>query len=91
MDIEGAELLALKGAETLLSRRDAPTILLEMGDMNTDGFGYKSSAIWDCLESLGYRMYCLGPRGESLQEAKRPTDFRLTMNVVASKNEKARL
>jgi len=90
MDIEGAELLALKGAGTLLSRRDAPTILLEMGDMNTDGFGYKSSCIWDCLESLGYRMYCLGPRGGSLQEAKRPTDFRLTMNVVASKGEKAR-
>jgi FkbM family methyltransferase len=91
MDIEGAELPALKGAGKLLARENAPTILLEMGDINTDGFGYKSSDLWEHLETLGYRMYCLGPQGDSLREAKRPADFHSTINLVASKEERIRL
>jgi len=87
IDIEGAELPALKGAERLFSRKDAPLILLEMGDVNTDGFGYKSSNLWDYLESLGYRIYFLGPNGETLRAAERPTDFASTVNVVAAKGE----
>lgn len=85
IDIEGAELLALKGASRLLLRKDAPTILLEMGDVNTDGFGYKACEIWDHLVNLGYRMYSIASRGHSLQEADRPADFSRTLNVVASK------
>lgn len=91
MDIEGAELLALRGAGRLLSRADAPTILLEMGDVNSVGFGYKSTDLWEHLENLGYRLYTLGRHGESLQKAQRPTDPRWAMNLVASKGERVRL
>lgn len=87
IDVEGAELLAFRGAKSLLSRDDAPTILLEMGDMNTEGFGYKSCDLWDYLESLGYRLYALGSRQETLRPASRPAQCRLTVNLVASKKE----
>jgi FkbM family methyltransferase len=91
MDVEGAELLALRGAGELLARKNAPTILLEMGDLNTVGFGYKSTDLWGYLEHLGYRMYSLGTRGDSLQEAKQPPNFRSTLNLVASKEERVPL
>ena len=57
MDIEGAELLALRGASELLRRDDAPAILLEASDVNCSGFSYKAIDILDYLESLGYIMY----------------------------------
>ncbi len=85
MDIEGAELLALKGAQNLLSRDDAPTILLEMADINTEGFGYKAVEIWDFLTGIGYRIHGISASGEAFYEKNRPADFAATTNVVASK------
>lgn len=85
MDIEGAELPALRGAEKLLSASDAPTILLEMADVNTEGFGYQASEIWDFLEERGYRLFVLDSDGRPPKETVRPKDFLATMNVVASK------
>ncbi len=85
MDIEGAELLALRGAERLLSQRDAPTILLEMADVNTEGFGYKASEIWDFLEEREYRIFVLKGDGRPPAKTQRPRDFLATVNVVASK------
>ena len=86
MDIEGAELLAIQGANQLLSRLDSPTIVLEMADINTDGFGYKAIEIWDYLENLGYCLYCFDKKGKILGQAKRPKDFVRGQNLVAMKS-----
>lgn len=86
MDIEGAELLVLKGANELLNRADSPTIVLEMADINTDGFGYKAIEIWDYLENLDYSLYCFDKKGEILGQAKRPKDFVRVQNLVAMKS-----
>jgi FkbM family methyltransferase len=87
MDIEGAELPALRGAEQLLRRPDAPTLIVEMADLNTVGFGYKAVEIWDYLESFGYRMHCINKRGNLCGgEARRPLDFAFTQNLVAIKS-----
>lgn len=83
MDIEGAELLALRGGEHLLSRPDAPVVLVEMADVNTEGFGYQALEIWEYLERLGYRMCCLDRRGNLAGPAARPADFRHYQNLVA--------
>ncbi|MBN1593390.1 MAG: FkbM family methyltransferase [Candidatus Coatesbacteria bacterium] len=91
MDIEGAELLALRGAGRLLARDDAPTILLELGDVNTAGFGYTSADLWDYLEGLGYHLYSLGPRGASLRQAQRPGNSRWAINLVAAKEGRVRV
>lgn len=85
IDIEGAELLALKGAERLLSRNDAPTILLEMADINTDGFGYKAVEAWDFLTAKGYHVLALDDCRAEPHELPRPSDFRVALNVVATK------
>jgi FkbM family methyltransferase len=85
IDIEGAELLALRGAQQLLSRADAPAIVLEMADITTDGFGYKALEIWDYLESFGYRMYCFNNKGDISGQAERPGDFVKAQNLVAIK------
>jgi FkbM family methyltransferase len=85
MDIEGAELLALRGAYQLLHQAKAPTIILEIADVNTDGFGYKAMNIWDYLESLGYRMHCLDKHGSISGWAERPPDFVKAQNLVAIK------
>jgi FkbM family methyltransferase len=86
IDIEGAELLALRGANQLLNRPDAPTIVLEMADITTDGFGYKALEIWDYLESFGYRMHCFNNKGNISGRAERPLDFVKAQNLVAAKS-----
>ena len=85
MDIEGAEFLALRGSESVLSRTDAPAIILEMADINTVGFGYKATEIWDYLEMLGYHMYCIDKHGQISGLAQRPFDFSKAQNLVALK------
>jgi len=92
IDIEGGELPALKGAERILSQPDAPTIVLEMSDDNTVGFGYKALDMWDYLSEFGYRMYRFDRRGRVCGSARQPVDFGYAQNLVAIKNfEKDRL
>jgi FkbM family methyltransferase len=95
MDIEGAELLALRGAQRLLSRADAPAVVLEMADMNAIGFGYSAMDAWDLLESHGYRMFAFEPGRRLLPfqsgisvplEAVRPVDFDVPQNLLAVKS-----
>ena len=86
IDIEGAELLALRGARNLLSRSDSPAILLEVEDVNTSGFGYKAIEIWDYLRSLGYRMYSFERFRSRLEIVERPEESSLSRNLVAMKN-----
>lgn len=86
IDIEGAELLALRGAHQLLDQPDAPTIVLEMVDFNTDGFGYKALDIWDYLESFGYCMHCFDKKGNISGRSERPLDFVKGRNLVAIKS-----
>lgn len=54
LDVEGAELDALRGATGLL-RRDRPIILFECGVQTAlDAFGYLRTDLWDLLTAEGY-------------------------------------
>lgn len=59
MDIEGAELLALRGGHRLLNRLDGPAIVLEVADLNTQGFGYRALDILHELKASGYSVHYL--------------------------------
>jgi FkbM family methyltransferase len=53
MDIEGAELQALRGAESMLASKNPPVWLLEIGDLG-DRFGYTKHDVIQFLEGFGY-------------------------------------
>jgi FkbM family methyltransferase len=66
MDIEGAELMALRGALTILDR-DRPHILLEIHPaMLQARFGASGEAVLDLFRDRGYRMFALD--GDRLEE-----------------------
>jgi FkbM family methyltransferase len=63
MDIEGAELPALKGGiETL--RRFMPYIIIEVQQETTSQAGYNAADILALLEPLGYRFDIIGRKGQ---------------------------
>ena len=55
-DVEGAELLALRGAQRLIER-DKPYILYEEVEEKIKLFGYSIEDLRDFLESLDYKIY----------------------------------
>jgi len=55
-DVEGAELLALRGAQRLIER-DKPYILYEEVEEKIKLFGYSIKDLRDFLESLDYKIY----------------------------------
>ena len=66
MDIEGAELKALKGAEHIIDR-DHPHILIEIHPRMLEArFGGSAEAVAEVFRSRGYRMFEV--RGDRLEE-----------------------
>jgi FkbM family methyltransferase len=66
MDIEGAELMALSGAEGILDR-DRPSVLLEIHPaMLAARFGGTAEAVVELFSRRGYRMFALN--GDRLEE-----------------------
>jgi FkbM family methyltransferase len=57
LDVEGAELEALKGASRLLERRPRPVILAEVQDVRTIPWGYRANEILLHLHERGYKWF----------------------------------
>jgi len=64
MDIEGAELFALQGAEGVLSQWH-PIILVEINSIACRSFGYDSGTIGEFLKRFGYRGWVIGVSPET--------------------------
>jgi FkbM family methyltransferase len=60
LDVEGAELSVLQGAQELLSRSSRPVMLVEVQDLRTKPWGYAAREIITYLVRIGYRWYRLG-------------------------------
>ena len=85
IDVEGAELDALKGAERLLNRRPRPVILAEVQDVRTQPWGYQAKEILTRLLDAGYTWFRLLPDG-SLDELN-PSPGTFEGNFVACPTE----
>ena len=64
MDVEGAELEVLDGAEYLLGRCPRPVILAELADSRTLPWGYRASAIYDSLVAKDYHWFAIAQDGK---------------------------
>ena len=64
IDIEGAELLAFRGAETLISKH-LPSIICEINPWFLEGFGIKLNELTDFFFSKGYQLYFYQVKGEN--------------------------
>lgn len=56
IDVEGAELFVLKGAERIL-KKDTPMLLIEIHGPFLHRFGYTVSDLFEYLNGLGYKSY----------------------------------
>jgi FkbM family methyltransferase len=65
IDVEGAELLVLQGAEGLLAAPPgrAPCLVFEHDEDNYSRFGYEFRDVLSILSRAGYRMFRLDPQG----------------------------
>jgi FkbM family methyltransferase len=63
LDVEGAELAALRGASKLLERRPRPVILAEVQDVRTIPWGYRAKDILAHLHEKGYSWFRLSTNG----------------------------
>lgn len=68
IDVEGAELMVIKGATETL-KRFKPQIICEFSDLTTKGFGYRAQDIFRWLTQRGYQAYRITDRGELLPES----------------------
>lgn len=64
IDIEGAELLAFRGAERLISKH-LPSVICEINPYFLEGFGVKLNELTDFFFEKGYRLYFYDTKGEN--------------------------
>jgi len=57
MDVEGAELSVMQGAENLLSGTQRPVVLVEVCDLRTAAWGYAAPEILKHLSDRGYQWF----------------------------------
>ncbi|WP_428388983.1 FkbM family methyltransferase [Mucisphaera sp.] len=88
LDIEGAELAALRGAVMTL-KRFRPAILLEFAEKSLEAQGASSAAVWDLLAAHGYAMASIdNVRGEPMV-VKRRDRYDVSVNLLARPRELA--
>lgn len=87
LDAEGAELLALQGAETHLRKDQAPLLLCEVTDSFLRELGGSAEELWLYLKGLGYR-HAFDCHGGRLKEVA-PDVLWTTrqINVLLTKNK----
>lgn len=72
-DVEGAELLVLKGAKEIL-KKDKPKMLLEISDGWTKRFGYRAIELMNFLCDMGYSYKIFADNGTILESSDSKED-----------------
>jgi FkbM family methyltransferase len=86
LDVEGAEIEVLRGAEQLLARQPRPVLLCEVQDIRTGPWGYAARVIVDFLRGRRYEWFALAA-GVQL-EAVSPDQTSFDGNFLAVPEER---
>ncbi len=87
IDVEGWETHVIVGAHTLLSRADAPTLLIEFNDILARNAGFSNRYLYDSLTQLGFSMFRYDPLDKELLVPQVVTDIELfDLNLIATKD-----
>lgn len=93
MDIEGAELMALKGAERLINREDCPILVMETTDLNANAFAWSAGDMWRFLQDRDFIIRGIVREERQTVTLKSKEAFvthcNLEENFVAAKNPNA--
>jgi FkbM family methyltransferase len=87
IDVEGAEMLVVRGARRLLARpsREAPILVFECAAHNYARFGYAPSDLFGLLADAGYSLWRYdAPQGLRRQDGDPASG--VTVNLVAAKD-----
>lgn len=81
MDIEGAEILALKGMKKFMERCEELTLFIE--------YEYNRESIFRFLKEKGFKLYFITRGGEliSFKEGKKQADLNLEPMCLATKGD----
>jgi FkbM family methyltransferase len=81
IDVEGAEVLVLKGARETLAKHK-PTLLIEHGQHGADLYGSTSNELWDIVDESGLRIFDLEGNGPFSREQFAALFTELTWNYL---------
>jgi FkbM family methyltransferase len=81
LDVEGAEELVLRGAQSILARSH-PTIIFEANGPSAKRLGLSPTGSWKLLHRLGYRFFSLTDQGDLCELAHSPAPNDIN-NIVA--------
>jgi FkbM family methyltransferase len=86
LDVEGAELSVLQGAQQLLRSSGRPVFMVEVEDHRTKPWGYRASEVVITLDAAGYEWFQPQPDGSLFEIAPARGDFEA--NLVAVPKER---
>jgi FkbM family methyltransferase len=89
MDIEGAELMAMRGAREVLSQNRCGTVICELCDATTEGCGYSARGIAAYLMECGFRLFELDANGKLRPHTLRPAYPYLELVAVSEVKQPA--
>lgn len=80
-DIEGAELLVLRGAQKSL-QKFRPTVLVEIHEDLTQKYGYRPQEIFSLFSSMNYRYYRITEKGPREPTGNIQSELRTAHNFI---------
>jgi FkbM family methyltransferase len=88
-DVEGSELAVLQGCRKLLSKPDAPLVLVELNADTSRAFGFQKDDIWQLLRDQGYDHFYAIQSPHNLRRVQEIREIRKLHLLLAAKGETA--